>query len=220
MVRRALYGSCIVCLLITVQSSLSAQQIDSAYWKVVYGRAEKITKSLSIESKATYQQVQNLIAGQYYHLNEIIDSADAHINRIKSSDAGEGKKKEKIADAEKVRDEKVDQLHKKYIEDLSVMLTKEQVGKVKDGMTYNVLPITYTAFLDMIPALTQNEKDTILLYLTEAREHAMDAGSSEKKHGWFGKYKGRINNYLSAHGYDLTKEREAWEKRRKESSAN
>ncbi len=28
-----------------------------------------------------------------------------------------------------------------------------------------------------------------------------------------GKYKGRINNYLSKRGYDLTKEREGWNKR-------
>ena len=35
-----------------------------------------------------------------------------------------------------------------------------------------------------------------------------------KKHAWFGKYKGRINNYLSAAGYDLKKEGEDWQKRR------
>ena len=33
----------------------------------------------------------------------------------------------------------------------------------------------------------------------------MDAGSSDEKHGWFGKYKGRINNRLSADGIDLKK---------------
>jgi hypothetical protein len=39
--------------------------------------------------------------------------------------------------------------------------------------------------------------------LLEAREHAMDGGSSEEKHAIFGKYKGRINNFLSAQGIDL-----------------
>ena len=29
----------------------------------------------------------------------------------------------------------------------------------------------------------------------------------------FGKYKGRINNYLSKRGYDLVKERKAWYER-------
>jgi hypothetical protein len=41
----------------------------------------------------------------------------------------------------------------------------------------------------------------------------MDAGSSDEKHKWFGKYKGRINNYLSAAGYDMKKEGEEWQKR-------
>jgi len=50
--------------------------------------------------------------------------------------------------------------------------------------------------------------------LLEAREHAMDAESSDKKHAWFGKYKGRINNYLSSEGYDLKKAGEDWTKRR------
>ena len=45
--------------------------------------------------------------------------------------------------------------------------------------------------------------------LLEAREYAMDAGSSEEKHGWFGKFKGRINNYLSKAGYDLRAAEEA-----------
>jgi cytochrome c553 len=80
-------------------------------------------------------------------------------------------------------------------------------------MTYGVLPITVTAYNDMIPTLTAAQKKYIYDALVEAREHAMDGGSSKEKHAWFGKYKGRINNYLSKEGYDLTKEREGWNKR-------
>ena len=40
-----------------------------------------------------------------------------------------------------------------------------------------------------------------------------DAENSNKKHAAFGKYKGRINNYLSKRGYDLVKERKAWYER-------
>lgn len=65
----------------------------------------------------------------------------------------------------------------------------------------------------MIPSLTDEEKAQILAWLEEARELAVDAESSNKKHGVFGKYKGRINNYLSKRGYDLKAEREGWYKR-------
>ena len=37
--------------------------------------------------------------------------------------------------------------------------------------------------------------------------------NTNKKHAAFGKYKGRINNYLSKRGYDLVKERKAWYER-------
>ena len=80
-------------------------------------------------------------------------------------------------------------------------------------MTYNVLHVTYSAQLDMIPTLKEEEKAQIYAWLVEAREYAMDAERSKKKHEAFGKYKGRINNYLSKRGYNLTKEREEWAKR-------
>jgi len=59
----------------------------------------------------------------------------------------------------------------------------------------------------------QEQKDKMYAWLVEARELAMDEGSSDAKHAVFGKYKGRINNYLSAAGYDMKKEGEDWAKR-------
>jgi len=111
---------------------------------------------------------------------------------------------------------KIDALHATFISRLSSDLSAEQVTKIKDGMTYNVLNVTYHAYVDMIPSLTKEQKDQMMAWLVEAREHAMDGESSEKKHWWFGKYKGRINNYLSAQGYNINKEREEWEKRNKQ----
>lgn len=63
-------------------------------------------------------------------------------------------------------------------------------------------------------------KEQILTWLTEAVELAMDAGTSDGKHQIFGKYKGRINNYLSAEGYDLQKERKDREERLKTAKSN
>jgi hypothetical protein len=67
----------------------------------------------------------------------------------------------------------------------------------------------------MLPRLTDEQKRYIFIALYQARELAMDEGSSDAKHAVFGKYKGRINNYLSAQGYDLAKESKAWEERLK-----
>jgi hypothetical protein len=62
-------------------------------------------------------------------------------------------------------------------------------------------------------AKPENQKAIRVEWLVEAREFAMDAENSNKKHAAFGKYKGRINNYLAKRGYNLTKEREEWAKR-------
>ena len=96
---------------------------------------------------------------------------------------------------------------------LSVYLNDEQIDAVKDGMTFGRLKRDYQATQDMIPTLSDFEKQQILIWLKEAREFALDAADSKGKHFWFDKYRGRTNNWLSARGYDLKKERDAWMKR-------
>ena len=103
--------------------------------------------------------------------------------------------------------------HFEFAADLANYLDDSQVEKVKDGMTFGVVPKTYQAHLEMIPTLKDCEKLQILNWLKEAREFAIDAPDAKSKHGWFGKYKGRINNWLTRRGYDLKAEREAWYKR-------
>ena len=47
----------------------------------------------------------------------------------------------------------------------------------------------------------------------------MDQGSSKAKHAVFGKYKGRINNYLAKQGYDMKQAENQWRQRIKARSA-
>ncbi|MBQ6653434.1 MAG: DUF3826 domain-containing protein, partial [Prevotella sp.] len=118
--------------------------------------------------------------------------------------------------AEAQCDSKLYRSHWGFLADLSRYLKPQEIDKVKDVMTFDVVKVTYEAQCDMIPTLKEEEKQQIMAWLIEARELAIDAESSKKKHEVFGKYKGRINNYLAKRGYDLTKEREAWYKRIKE----
>ena len=201
--------------------SLQAQQSvviaeDTGYIRVVNERAAKIVAVLDIKDESKFKQVQSVIAQQYRSLNNIHESSKAIVAGLKQSTT---LTKEAIAEAVKKEEEeknaKLMQQHAVYIAQLKKELSGGQVEKVKDGMTYRVLPITYAAYQDMIPSLTDAQKQQIYAWLTEAREYAMDAESSDKKHWWFGKYKGRINNYLAAAGYDLKKEGEEWEARKK-----
>ncbi|MGY5355642.1 DUF3826 domain-containing protein [Wenyingzhuangia sp. IMCC45467] len=199
-------------LFIGVQT-LVAQKIDPAYVKVTNERAQKIVDKMSLNNAEKELEVRDLIANQYRDLNAIHEARDAKISKVKVANYNKLKTNKKVEKLKKKADKKVKKLHQSYVKKLNTNLTKEQVEQVKDGMTYGVFPKTYKAHLEMIPSLTGEEKEYIFNNLKEARELAMDGGSSKEKHAWFGKYKGRINNYLSKRGYDLTKEREAWYKR-------
>lgn len=187
---------------------------DKEYWQTVSGRAAKIVDGINLEADQK-QNVQDLIAAQYYRLNTIHDGTDAEIKKVKETETDKAKKEQAIAKLNDGRQKQLDKLHKSYLKGLSKELTPAQVEAVKDGMTYSVCPNTYAAYLDMLPSLTAEQRKYILEALTEAREKAMDAGSSKDKHAWFGKYKGRINNYLSKAGYDMNKESKAWQERLK-----
>jgi hypothetical protein len=50
-----------------------------------------------------------------------------------------------------------------------LFLNEKQIEQVKDGITFGVVKVTYTATLDMIPSLKQEEKEQIYAWLVEAR---------------------------------------------------
>ena len=186
-----------------VSRTTALQYEDTAYTRVITQRAAKIVAGLGLADSSVGVWARDIIAGQYRELNTIYTERDARIKAIKDQP---GVDKQAIDSVKKIAgedaDKKIAQLHGQFLTRLSKELNPAQVEGVKDGMTYNVLHVTYRAYQEMLPDLTEEQKAHILADLTEAREHAMDAESSEKKHAWFGKYKGRINNYLSAAGID------------------
>lgn len=201
---------------VQAQSATAEKSAEEKYREVVTGRSDKIVKTLGISDSAKYYKVRQTIANQYVDLNTIYADRDSQLAILKRTVQDKALLDTGKATIAKATDEKIKVLHTQFLSKLSGELNDEQVDGVKDGLTYNVLHVTVTAYNDMIPTLTEVQKAQILAWLTEAREYAMDAESSDKKHWWFGKYKGRINNYLSAQGYDLQAERAAWEKRLEE----
>ncbi|SHE73612.1 DUF3826 domain-containing protein [Dysgonomonas macrotermitis] len=188
-------------------------QNDAEYTKVLTGRADKIVKTLGITDSEKYNRVIETLVNQYKALGEINDGYDNNIKAAKGKIADKAKLEEA---SQALSNEKMTQLYNAqcaFLGNLSADLTNEQIDQVKDGMTYGVLMVTYKSYCDMVPSLKDFEKRQLYAWLVEAREHAMSASSSKDKHGWFGKYKGRINNYLSKQGYDIQKERAAWEER-------
>lgn len=175
-------------------SSQAGSGKDEAFKKTLRDRSAKIVAGLGIQKERKKEKITRIIADQYYALNKVHDNP--------------GDTREKTPQLEA--------LHARFISKLNNKLTKDQVEKVKNGMTYNVLNVTFTAYKDMILTLTDEQKQKIYNWLVEAREKAMMEGSSETKHKMFGKYKGKINNYLSGEGYDMKAEEKAWQQRLRE----
>jgi len=193
---------------------INAQNTDPEYIKVTNERGAKIAAKLALANPAKEAAVSNIVAQQFRDLSTIQDGRDAAIKKIKEDTSlAKEKQSEKIDKLKSDADKSIEKLHKSYLKKLATQLSEDKIVEVKDGMTYGVLPITVAGYNDMLPNLTKEQKEYIYNALVEAREHAMDGGTSKEKHGWFGKYKGRINNYLSKQGYDLNKESTDWHKR-------
>jgi hypothetical protein len=200
---------------------IAQQNLDPEYIKVTNERAAKIVAKLALANPEKEKTVTEIIAQQFRDLTAIQDPRDAEIKKIKEDTSlAKEKQNEKIDKLKAKADESIAKLHKSYLKKLGKELSEDKITEVKDGMTYGVLPITVEGYNDMLPNLTAEQKDYIYKALVEAREFAMDGGSSKEKHAWFGKYKGRINNYLSKAGYDLNKESADWHKRLEEREKN
>ncbi len=145
------------------------------------------------------ERARTAVAAHYSALNA------AHTERDKATDTAAAKTK---------ADEAAKEIRARFVRDLSAVLTPPQVEAVKDHMTYGVLPNTLKAYREMLPALTEPQAARVRELLLAGREEALTAGSSEAKHATFGRAKGRVNNFLSAQGYDLKKAGEEWAARR------
>lgn len=218
----SVFKNLFILVIFTGSISLNAQTSTVAveqYKKVINGRVAKIVNTLGIADSGEYNKILAIIAGQYFSLNNIQEQSKKEIAGLKEQSFPADELTAAVNKRKEEKNSSIKQLHAAFIAQLKTNLTEEQLEKVKDGMTYRVLPLTYSAYLDMLPDLTNEQKGKIYSLLKEARELAMDGESSDHKHAIFGKYKGRINNYLSAAGYDMKKEGQEWQKRIKEKQA-
>jgi len=151
---------------------------------------------------AKSNRVQEILVGQYRALNTWHEQHDAEIKGLNKSANGDKeaaeKAKAKVAEIQTT----LKPIHDSFLAKLGIELAPEQVETVKDKMTYGKVQFTYKGFLQAVPDMTDEEKAHVLDLLKEARELAIDGGSAEEKTAIFGKYKGKINNYLSAQGHN------------------
>ena len=202
---RAMFAASVLLLAVSMSAAdkkPGKPDTEAEYMAKLEQRAGDILKALELADDAKADRVRGIVIAQYRALRDWHAGFDAKLK-------GAGDEEARVIRAS------MKELHGKFIASLAAELTPAQVERVKDRMTYDTVRVTYTGYLDMLPALTAAQKARVLDLLKEAREEAMDGGSSEEKTAIFGRYKGRINNYLSAEGYDLKQAGKDWAERRK-----
>jgi hypothetical protein len=170
---------------------------EALYTSSIEGRTGDILKSLTLTNATTSNTVHDLIIAQY----RVMRSRDELINAKLEAMGKEISYANRAGELE--AESKV--LHTHFFAELGKLLTPQDVEKVKDKMTYNKVKITFDAYTNIIPALTDSDKTKITELLTVAREKAVDGGSASEKSEIFQEYKNQINDYLNAHGHDVAK---------------
>ncbi len=183
--------------------ALTPADLEAFYTTSIEDRTSEILKPLGLTDTGKSNRLHDIIIAQY----RVMRARDALINAQLEA---EGKAPDYANRASRIEAESAP-LHAYFIANLSKLLTPEQVEQVKDKMTYNKVKVTYDAYAVIVPGLTDSDKARILALLKEAREKAMDAGSSTEKSDVFQLYKNKINDYLNAHGHDVAKAYKDWE---------
>lgn len=192
----------------SAKTNLSPEQAEANYTKAIEGRTANILKALALTDTNKAARVHDIIMTQWRALNAWHNENDAKLKAARSDTNTVAQIRTSLKT-----------LHNEFIAKLSTDLTPEQVETVKDKMTYGVVEVTYDAYLEIVPNLTDADKAKILQLLKEGREEAMDGGSSQEKAAIMKKYKGKINNYLSATGHDVAQAYKDWGAKQKARAA-
>lgn len=168
-------------------------------------KATKVLDELSLKNSPLHDNVFIVVANRYLELREI---HQAYGERNKAIEALKLDKKEMDERLEVSYYQCNSDLYRSrfgYITWLSFYLDDAQIEQVKDAMTLHLLPAQYDAFMKGLPELTEDQKKRVRSWFEEAREFSMDFETGRQMRQMFTKYRGRLNNYLSKCGYDISR---------------
>lgn len=179
---------------------------DPKYRETIRKRASAAVASAKVDEAKTEAAVK-MVEAHYIGINDI------HFDRDDAVNAATDDKT--VSVAREAATKAVAAVHMKFIDDLAALLTVEQCDAVKDAMTYGVRTNTFRVYCEMLPKLTDEEKQALREFLMAGREEALVAGGADEKHEKFRVAKGKIANYLSKRGYDLKAAEKEWAEKKK-----
>lgn len=203
-------------------TSVMSAAAEAEYTAKIEGRAAAILQALELKDEAKAAHVRDALLAQYRRLRAWHDANDARLKSLTNTatgrDTDSATSLQARAEIEAIK-VTLKSIHAQFLSALAPDLTPTQIDQVKDQMTYGKVKVTLDAYLEIIPGLTARHRERMLELLKEAREEAMDCGSAEEKSAVFKIYKGKINNYLSAEGFDVGKAYKDWGAKQKSKTA-
>lgn len=180
----------------------SPAEIETLYTTSIESRSQDIIKLLGLTDPAKSNALHDIIIWQYRTMRARDALIDAQLQATDKA-VNYSNRAERLEVESKP-------LHDYFVARLSKVLSPDQVEKIKDKMTYNKVKVTYDAYVAIVPGLTDADKAKVMELLKAAREKAMDGGSATEKSAIFQVYKNQINEYLNAHGHDVSAAYKAW----------
>lgn len=183
---------------------VTLEEREAMYKVVVEDRTLKIMEALAMTNSIKSNRVHDAIVAHYRALRARDEAIDAELITLPMG--SKEWQEQRIAMFPRMSQP----LHEQFIATLSKDLAPGQIEMVKDKMTYGKVEFTYSAYCSIIPNMTDADKAKVMELLKQAREVAMDGGSSGQKTAVFQEYKDQINAYLNSHGYDVAEATRAW----------
>jgi hypothetical protein len=178
---------------------------DPKYRETIRKRATAAVASSKVE-EAKVEAAVKLVETHYIGVN------DAHFDRDEAVNAATTDTT--VSAAREAAAKAVTAVHKTFTDDLAALLDRQQCDAVMDAMTYGVRTNTFRVYCEMLPKLTDEEKQALREFLLAGREEALVAGGADEKHEKFRIAKGKIANYLSKRGYDLKAAEKEWARKK------
>jgi len=188
------------------------EEREAMYNNVVQDRVLRIMEALVMTDSVKSNHVHDVIIAHYHALRARDEAIEAELGALPRE--SKEWQEQRIAMFPRMSQP----LHEQFIANLSKDLTPDQIEMVKDKMTYGKVEFTYNAYCSIIPNMTDADKAKVLELLKQAREVAMDGGSSGQKTAIFQEYKDQINAYLNSHGYDVAKATKDWNAQQEQAS--
>jgi hypothetical protein len=180
------------------------READAAsYRQTIQTRAEKIAAQLGLPNPESSARVSGLIARQYLDLQQAQAARDARLASIRSVQQDPTAAAALIGEARRETEAAVAALHSAFLARLAGELSAGQIDRVKDRHDLRCSAPHLSGLSGNAPEPQRRPKgaDPGLAHRGKGAGHGRV--HREREHAWFGKYKGRINNYLAEAGFNL-----------------